>query len=492
MSFSKDNVFKNLIWRFLERTGAQIVQFIVSIILARVLLPEDYGTIALITVFITILNVFVDSGLGGALIQKKDTDNIDFSTVFYTNLVFCIVLYTLLFFIAPFIASFYNNEQLIPIIRVLGITILISSIKNIQQSYVSKTMQFKKFFFATLVGTILAAVIGIYMAYKGKGVWALVTQQIVNAGIDTIILWITVRWRPDFIFSFSRLRGLFSFGWKMLLSSLLAVTYNNLRQLIIGKKYTKEDLAYYNRGEQFPNVIVSNINNSIDSVLFPTLSAEQDNIPRVKEMVRRSIKTSVFLIAPLMMGLAACAPGIVRLVLTEKWSGCVPFLRIFCVTYMFYPIHTANLNAIRALGRSDIFLKLEILKKIIGFVILFSSMWFGVYVMAYCLILQDVLAQIINSYPNKKLLNYTYLEQLKDIVPSIIIAAIMGILVALLNIVNMSDILRLLIQIPSGALIYAFFSKIFKIDSFGYMINLVKEFKAKRKIVNNGAENASE
>ncbi len=207
---TKQKVFSNMLWRFLERTGAQIVALVVSIILARILSPEDYGTIALLLVFINILNVFVDSGLGTALVQKKDADNIDFSTVFYTNVCFCIVLYGIMFLFAPVLASFYANKELTSLIRVLSITILISGVKNIQQSYVSKTLQFKKFFFATLVGTITAAIVGILMAYNGFGVWALVAQQLTNLGIDTILLWITVRWRPDFVFSFNRLKGLFS------------------------------------------------------------------------------------------------------------------------------------------------------------------------------------------------------------------------------------------------------------------------------------------
>ena len=478
---TKQKVFSNLIWRFLERTGAQIVSFVVSIVLARILLPEDYGTIALITIFITILNVFVDSGLGTALVQKKDADIIDFSTVFYTNIVFCIILYIVVFFFAPLISNFYKKPQLVNVIRVLSITILISGVKNVQQAYVSKTMQFKKFFFATLVGTIIAALGGILMAYKGFGVWALVAQQLLNTGIDTILLWITVRWRPSWIFSFKRLKVLFSYGWKLLVSALIDVTYRNLRQLIIGKRYRAEDLAYYNRGDQFPNVIVTNINSSIDSVLLSAMSSEQDNIEQIKNMTRRSIKTAVYLLAPLMMGLAACAPGVVKIVLTDKWIDCVPYLRIFCVTYMFWPIHTANLNALKALGRSDLFLKLEVIKKISGMIILLGSMWFGVLVMAYCVILQDVIAQIINSYPNKKLLGYSYVEQLRDIMPSIFISLLMGGIVSIFNFVQMNDWIRIVIQFFSGIIIYVLLSFVFKLDSFKYILGLIKGYKNGKK-----------
>lgn len=472
---TKQKVLSNMIWRFLERTGAQVVALIVSIVLARILSPEDYGTIALLLVFIHILNVFVDSGLGTALVQKKDADNIDFSTVFYTNICFCIILYSIMFLFAPVLASFYNNQELTSLIRVLSITILISGVKNIQQSYVSKTLQFRKFFFATLVGTISAAIVGIWMAYNGFGVWALVAQQLTNLAIDTILLWVTVRWRPNLVFSFGRLKGLFSYGWKLLVSAILDTVYTNLRQLIIGKKYSPEDLAFYTKGDLFPKAIVGNLNNAIDSVLLPTMSAEQDNQERIKTMTRRAIKTSTYCIAPLMMGMSACAPAIIHLLLTDKWMPCMPYMIIFCITYMFYPIHTANLNAIKAVGRSDLFLKLEIIKKLVGLSVTLITMWFGVKVMAYSLLFTSVTSQIINSWPNKKLLQYGYLEQLKDIMPGILIATCMGCIVALVNLVSISYILKLLIQIPLGIIIYIVLSKFLKVDSYEYILNIIRE-----------------
>lgn len=475
MPITRQKIFSNLIWRFLERTGAQLVAFVVAIVLARILTPDDYGTIALITVFTTILNVFVDSGLGSALVQKKDADNVDLSTVFYTNVIFCIILYAILFFASPFIADFYKRPELTSVIRVLGITILISGVKNIQQSYVSKTLQFKKFFFATLVGTVIAAIVGVWMAYHGFGVWALVAQQITNLSIDTILLWITVKWHPDFAFSLERLKGLFSFGWKLLVSALLDTIYNNLRNLIIGKKYSSEDLAFYTKGNLFPNTIVGNINNAIDSVLLPAMAGEQDDRERVKQMTRRAIKTSTYCIAPLMMGLAGCAPAIVHLLLTDKWLPCVPYMRIFCITYMFWPIHTANLNAIKALGRSDLFLKLEIWKKAVGLVVLLTTMWFGVMVMAYSLLFTSVVSQIINTWPNRKLLKYGYLEQLKDILSGIALASVMGFLVSLFNLFPLAEWLILIIQIPVGIIIYLLGSLLFRLESFEYLKSTMEE-----------------
>ncbi len=472
-------VASNLLWRFAERIMAQLIALTISIILARLLDPSVYGTIALVTVITTILQIFVDSGLGNALIQKKDADDVDFSTVFYTNIVFCIVLYVIVFFGAPLIASFYNDQMLTSYIRVLGVILIISGVKNVQQAYVSRHMMFRKFFFSTLGGTITAGIIGVIMAYMGLGAWALVAQYLINLLIDTIILWFTVKWRPIWAFSFNRLRELFSYGWKLLVSALLDTVYRDIRQLIIGKIYSLSELAYYNQGEKFPNIIITNINSSIDSVLLPTMSRAQDDRERVKAMTRRAIKTSTYVMAPLMMGLVFIGDPLVRLLLTEKWLPAVPYLRIFCISYLFYPIHTANLNAIKALGRSDLFLKLEIIKKCIGFAALLLTMKISVLAMAYSLLFTNVVCQLINSWPNKKLLDYGYFEQLRDIIPYLFMAIFMGICVYFISYIDISYILILISQVLAGALIYLFLSVIFKVDSYLYILNIAKSYLKK-------------
>lgn len=474
------SVITNFIWRFAERSGAQLVTFVVSIVLARLLMPEDYGIIALVTVFTNIMQVFVDSGLGTALIQKKDADDLDFSSVFYFNFIVCITLYLVMFFAAPFIASFYRMSGLIPVVRVISLTIVISGIKGIQQSYVSRNMLFKSFFYATLGGTIFSAFLGIAMAYAEFGVWAIVAQQLSNTAIDTLILWITVKWRPKLMFSWNRLKGLLGFGWKMLCSALLDTVYNNLRSLLIGKVYSSADLAYYNEGDKFPKLIVTNINTSIDSVLLPAMSKEQDNADKVKNMTRRSIMVSCYIMAPLMIGLACCASNIVTIVLTEKWLSCTFFLQIFCVTYMFYPIHTANLNAIKAMGRSDLFLKMEIWKKIIGMILLLSTMFISVKAMAYSLLISTFASMIINSWPNKKLLNYNFLEQMTDIIPSILLALVMGATVYVVGFMNFPTLFLLIIQVVCGAVIYIVGSAILKLEPYEYVKGIVKGFLTKR------------
>lgn len=471
---SSNKVFSNFIWRFAERCGAQGVTFVVSIVLARLLDPSVYGTVALVTVFTTIMQVFVDSGMGSALIQKKDADDLDFSSVFYFNIMMCSVLYLIMFVAAPFIAAFYKTPELTSVVRVLSLILIISGVKNVQQAYVSKNMLFKKFFFSTLGGTIGAAIVGITMAYLGFGVWALVAQMLFNTAVDTTILWITVKWRPKKMFSLERLKGLFSYGWKLLVSSLIDTVYRDLSQLIIGKKYSKNDLAQYNQGSKFPALIVSNINTSIDSVLLPTMSKEQDNPEIVKSMTRRSIKISTYIIMPFMVGLAVCAEPLVSLILTDKWLPCVPFLRIFCFSYAFWPIHTANLNAIKAMGRSDLFLILEILKKAIGLIAILITMWISVMAMAYSLIVTSVLSQLINSYPNKKLLNYSYAQQFKDMLPQICASLFMGVVVYCVQFLGFNSLITLLIQVPVGVLLYVGISKLFRIDSFEYVIATVK------------------
>ena len=469
----------------MERCGAQGVTFVVSVVLARLLDPVVYGTVALITVFTTILQVFVDSGLGNALIQKKDADDLDFSSVFFFNLAFCLALYVLMCLVAPLIARFYNRPELTPMVRVLSLVLVVSGIKNIQQAYVSRHMLFRRFFFATLGGTIGAAFVGIYMAWRGYGVWALIAQNLFNKTVDTIILWITVKWRPKKMFSWKRLKGLLAFGWKLLVAKLLDTVYRDLRSLIIGKLYSADDLAFFNRGKQFPHTVVTNVNSSIDSVLFPTMSAEQDEVSRVKKMTRRAISVSTYIMMPIMMGIAVCAKPLVQIVLTDKWLPVVPFMRVYCFTYAFYPIHTANLNAIKAMGRSDLFLRLEIVKKLVDLAALAATMFISVKAMAYSMLVTSLLSQLINSYPNRGLLDYHYGEQLKDMLPQILLSCIMGGIVFSVTLLHLNSWIELAIQIPLGIVVYVVGSNLFHFESYYYVLGVVRSFVKQHKGGNN-------
>ncbi|MCL1703218.1 lipopolysaccharide biosynthesis protein [Lysinibacillus sp. Bpr_S20] len=471
---TKSKVLSSLLWKLLERGGTQGIQFIVMIILARLLLPEDFGLLVLVAIFITLAGVIVQSGFNTALIQRKNVDEVDYSSVFYLNLFVATNLYIILFFTAPFIASFFAEPQLVSVLRILSFTLFFGAFNSIQHAVIARNMQFKKLFYSSLGAVIISGVVGITMAYAGYSVWALVGQQITNQLIVTIILWFTVNWRPRFLFSMERIRILFTFGWKLLASSLIDTLSSNIRNLLIGKMFSPAILGFYNRGEQFPSVIINNINGSIQSVMLPTLSFHQDNAERVKVMVRRSIVMSSFVIFPMMFGLAAIAEPLVKIVLTEKWLPSVPFLQIFCVSYALWPIHTANLQAINALGRSDIFLKLEIVKTILGLIILAVSIPFGVQMMALGVLGVGILSAFINAYPNLLLLNYSIQEQWRDIKPSLLTSLVMGAIVFPIHLIGLTDSVTLIIQIIVGIVLYVGLAKVFNFDAFTYLLSIIK------------------
>ena len=474
-------VASNFLWRFFERFGAQLLNIVVGIILARKLGPGPSGQIAVVLAVINILKVFADSGMANALIQKKDPDDLDFSSVFFFNLGFSLLLYLGLFLAAPRIAVFYQEESYVAILRVLGLLVVISGLYNVQLAYVSKTMQFKRFFFATLGGTLFSGALSIAMVYLGFGIWSLVALQLSNFAVNTLILWFTVSWRPKKMFSAERLKGLLSYGWKLLAASFLDTLYLQIYSLVIGKRYPKEELGQFDKGRNWPDQITTSINASLDSVLLPVLSAEQDNVHTLREMTRRAIKTSSFVMMPMMAGLAACATPLVRLLLKEQWLPCVPFMQIFCAIYAFYPLHTANLNAIKAMGRSDIFLKLEVIKKIAETSVLLYTLRYGVLAMALGQLFCDVLAQLINAWPNKKLLGYPYWTQLKDLLPCLLLSLVMAGCVAAVQLLGLHDLVTLVIQVPLGALVYVLGARLLKLDSFEYILNMAKSILQKRR-----------
>ena len=479
----KAKTLSGVIWKFGERVSAQAVNFIVSIILARLLLPEDYGLIALVTVFITICNKIVVSGFATSLIQKKDADNLDFSTVFYFSLAVAVVLYTGLFFSAPFIADFYSAESdpklFIQVIRVMGLNLFIIAVNSVQQAYVSRTMQFRKFFFSTIIGTVVSAVAGIGMAYGGYGVWALVAQNIILAVVNGIVLWFMVKWRPELKFSFKRLKTLYSYGWKIFVASMIKILYNDLRSLVIGKVYTAADLAFYNKAQSFPQLIDTNVEGTIDSVLFPAISKKQSSVDDMRAMLRRAIKTTSFVLMPLLAGLSAVAKPFIIILLTDKWAESIPLMQILAFSFMFAPVELENLQAIKAIGRSDVALKVEIIKKVVGVIILIVSIPFGVTAIAVGMVISTTLSAIINAIPNKKLLGYTFKMQLMDILPSILLSFIMFGVVYPISILNINIYLMLIIQVAVGAVVYVGLSAIFKVESFKYILGIVKGFLKK-------------
>lgn len=475
----KEKVISSLIWKMMERIGTQGVQFVVQLILARLLLPEDYGILAITTIFISIANVFIQTGFTTSIVQKKEIDEEYTSSMFYLMLIIAIILYMVLFLISPIIASFYNEPRITPIIRILGISLIFGAITSVQNAILSRNMQFKKYFYSSILGIIFSGTVGIILAYIGLGVWALVAQQLTNNLIIMIVLCLVVKWRPKWLFSFKKVKELFKYGWKILVASLIDNIYNDIYGLIIGKIYDSKMLGYYNRGKQFPEVIVNNINGSISGVMLSALSNQQDNKEKLKNMVRRSIITSGFIIFPVVVGLAVVAEPLVKILLTEKWGECVPFMQILCFTYAFYLIDTANLQAIKAIGRSDVYLKLEIIKKVFGFSILLISVPFGIKVMLLLQPVYAIISNLINAYPNRKFLDYSIKEQYKDILPSIILSIIMGIIIYPIKYIIHNSVMLLICQIIMGIIIYMLLSYILKFEALRYLINTVKELRNK-------------
>ncbi|MGE4588696.1 MAG: lipopolysaccharide biosynthesis protein [Acidaminococcaceae bacterium] len=469
-------VFVSLFWKLIERIGYQGINFTMSIILARLLSPEDYGFIAIITIFITISNVFVQSGFNAALIQKEKIDEVDLSTVFYTSIIISCILYAILYLYAPYIANFYGDMQMTSVVRVLSLMLFFGAINSIQIAKFAREMAFQHMFYSSFGAAIFSGILGIFLAYLNFGIWALVTQQLSYQFCFCFISFFTTKWRPHILFSTSRLLDLLSYGTKILLANLLNTLFMNIRSLIIGRIYNVEILGYFERGKQFPAFIVNNIDGTIQSVMFPAYATEQGNQNRVKEMVRRSITISAFIIFPAMVLLVVLADIVVRVLLTDKWLPCVPFLQIFCICFMIMPIHTANIEAIKALGYSGIILKIEIVKKIIELLVLIISLNYGIYAVAFGAVITSLISLPINSYPSLKIINYNYKEQIKDIIPSLALALTMGFTVHNIHFFHLSYSFILIVKICIGTILYLLLASIFKLESYVYLLNVLKTF----------------
>lgn len=472
----KTAVISSLFWKFLERGGVSGIQLIVQILLARLLLPEDFGIIAMILVFINISQAFVNSGFGIALIQKKEVTEEDYSSVFYISLGIASLTYCILFLISPHIAGFYGQPTITPVLRVLGITLFFGAINSIQNAVIARNLQFKKLFISSLGAVLISGVVGIAMALEGFGVWALVGQQIASMAALCITMGFTVKWRPKILFSSQRVKTLFSFGWKLLASGLIDTTYNNLSSLIIGRLYPANMLGYYTRGREFPLTVTGNIDSTIQAVMFPAYAKMQDDRAAVKQIMRRALTTSAFLVFPAMAGLAAMAEPLIEILLTDKWLMSVPFVQIFCVVYALWPIHTVNLQAINALGRSDVFLRLEIVKKLVGISILAISIPFGIYAIAFGSIIGGVICTIINAYPNRELLGYSYTEQWRDLFPSLLLSIGMCVCIYGITFWGLATLATLTIQIAVGVTIYIGLAWLFRLESLGYIVGTMKEY----------------
>lgn len=493
----KRKAFSSTIWKFLERIIAQAVTLIVSIVIARILIPEDYAIVSLVLIFFNFANVFISGGLNTALIQKKDADNIDYSTVLWVTLVLAIAIYFTLFFSAPLIAQLFSDvdqDLLILVIRIMGLTLPIAGIKSIWCAYISSRLEFRKFFFATIIGTLISAVVGIWMAIKGYGVWALVAQQMVNTTIDTIILIVTTRLHIKLKISFSKLKILFKYGWKVFVSSLVNTAYGESLAFIFGIKFTAEDLSFYTKGKKFPETISTSLTSTFSAVLFPVLAKFQDDKEKVLRYTRLFMRVCSFIVFPIMIGFLAVADNFVFVVLTEKWMGAALYIKIFCLCCMFDIVAIGNCETIKAIGRSDVYLIMEIIKKacylviIILFVIFSPSPEILVISSGVCVVVQ----LIVNSVPNQKLIGYRFRDQILDLLPSLLMSAVMFGIVYGFGYIPMNRILLLILQIIIGFIVYFGLAILTRNKSLKYIVDTIKSRFHKKEIVEDSSDKTNE
>ena len=422
----KQKVVKGIAWTFLEKIATIGARFVVSMVLARLLTPDDYGTVALLGIFLSVAGVLVDSGFGKALIQKKDATDLDFNSVFYLGMLVAFVLYCILFLAAPLIAEFYSLPELTDIFRVLALGIIFNVFSGIQDAELTRRMLFNLSFRITVIINVVSAVVGILLAYMGWGPWALVWSSIISGFCGVIVRWIIIAWRPRLMFSWNAVAGLFNYGWRMALSSLLETLINQITSLIVGKFYSKADLAYVNRGQSIGMLPMDIINSSLLRATFPAMSKMQNNEEKLREAMRRVIRCSSFLVFPLMVGCGCCADEIVYILYGSQWGGSVPYIRLFCFGFALWPIHTANLNALAATGRSDIYLRYSLIKKALTVVSTLAAIPFGVWWMvAISTLVLGPVSIVINILPNRKLIGYRFRMFISDILPCVVACVVM-------------------------------------------------------------------
>lgn len=465
-----------VLWKFAERFCAQLVGFLIMVVLARLLTPADFGIIAVVLIFVSFCNVFVDAGFNVGLIQKHDADELDYSTILWFSTIVAFVLYGVLFVLAPYIASIYQMPALTDVLRVMGILLILNAPKSVYSAYISSHLQFRKFFYATSIGILVSAIGGIVAALYGFGVWALVIQQVCNVGVDVVVLVAIAGLHVRGCFSILRFKNIFSYSWKIFVASVVGVLYGQLQPIIIGMKYTGADLAFYKNGDQVPSVLNNSICTTLTSVLFPVLSSVQDSKEKVLYGTRKYMQMTSYLVFPVMIGLLAISENFVRVVFTEKWLPAVPYMQIFCISYMFDVIQKGNLETIKALGRSDLILKLEILKKTAYFIVivLFAFFTDSPLMLAISCIVNTVIATLLNTYPNRELIGYSYGLQFRDLFLNFVISVFMGIGVLCMLWLPFTPLILMMIQIVVGVCLYFLLSIITNNTNYHELIRIIK------------------
>lgn len=471
----KNKTVKGTVWSSLERFSVQGIQFVVMIVMARILTPADYGLVGMLAIFIAVSQSLIDSGFSQALIRKQDRSEIDNSTVFYFNIGVGAVLYLLLFFSAPLIARFYNEPQLIPITRVVGLSLVFNSLAVVQRALLTVNLDFKTQAKASFVGAIISGAIGITMAYTGFGVWAIVWQQISNLATVTILLWMLSHWKPIWAYSWDSFRELFGFGSKLLASGLLDTIFKNLYLIVIGKFFKASDLGYYTRAHQFTDFASSSITGIFQRVTYPVLCTIQNDDVRLSDVYRRLLKTSAFIVFPLMTGMAAVAEPMVISFLTEKWLFSALLIQILCFSQMWYPVHAINLNLLQVKGRSDLFLKLEIIKKILTIIMLCITLPMGLIPMCIGMIVNSLIALVINTHYTGKLIHLGFLKQMKDLLPTFILSLAVGASVYFtVTYIPMKSWVALSVGVIQGILLYIGAAKLMRFSEFSELLSIIQ------------------
>lgn len=464
-----------IFWAFSERIGQQVIHVVVTIILARLLLPSEFGLIAMLSIFVAVAQSFIDSGFGQALIQKLDADHIDESSIFYFNIFVGVGVATLICLSAPWIAMFYNMPLLAPITYLLSLNLVINAFGIVQTSLLTKHIDFRTQMKASMIATILSGVLGVVMAYNGLGVWSLVAQSLVSNFVRTSLLWVFHQWRPVWMFSFAALRSMFAFGSNLFVSGLIEIFFFNIHFLVIGKIFSAADLGFYSRAKGLQGLVAKDVSTSVCRVAFPAFSSIQEDRTRLKSGVRKALMTMAMINFPLMVGLAVVAEPLVLLLITDKWLPCVPYLQLFCIVGALLPLQEINLNVLKALGRSDLFLRLQIIKKTLVAVALFLTYRWGILAIIYGQIVTSIIDYYLNSYYTGRLIDYPIITQVKDLMPSIFITAIMGFGIYGLRYVVVSGPLFLLMtQVIGGVVFYCFLCRSIRLSTFMDFIEIVK------------------
>lgn len=471
----KKDTTKGVFWSLIERFGTQGVQFLVMLVMARLLSPNDYGVVGLLVVFVSIAQAFVDGGFSQALIRKKDRTEIDNSTVFYFNIVVSVVIYLIFYLFAPYVSVFYNMPTLTPFMRVICLSIIINAFGVVQRALFNANIDFKAQAKASLIAIVISGAIGILLALRGFGPWALVWQQLSNLIVNTLFLWIYSEWRPLLAYSWKSFNELFSFGSKLLATSLLNAIYNNIQTIVIGKLYSAKSLGLYSRAAHFADLPSQQFTSVFMRVTFPVLCKVQDDLERLTSVYRRMLRVSAYIVFPLLIGMAAVAHPMIRVFIGEQWIECAYMLQIICFAEMWYPIHAINLDILQVSGRSDLFLKIEIYKKIVSLSLLALSAPFGIIAMCYSNLLSSLICLYINTYYSSKILGISLLSQLKDLFPTISLAMVMFVIVQIVIFFISNVFAQLVVGIIVGVIVYISLSYILRFSELKELISLRKK-----------------